>query len=244
MRLAVLSDIHGNADALAAVLADVGQAAPDAIVNLGDCFSGPLDVARTADLLAGAGIAVTVRGNCDRQLCDPALMESWDHAAYPHLPSATGAWLKTLATTAVFGDAFLCHATPMDDETPWLDEHPLEGPTRRKSLDWINGEAGLITQSLLLCGHTHTPRVVRLADGRLVVNPGSVGCPGYMSRVGPVPKPVCTGTPHASYAILDQGAHGWTVTLRLIPYDTAAAVTLARRRGFDDWARALATGWL
>jgi len=78
MRLAVISDIHGNADALAAVLADVRAAAPDVVVNLGDCFSGPLDVARTADLLAGAGIAVTVRGNHDRDVFAPDNMDDRD----------------------------------------------------------------------------------------------------------------------------------------------------------------------
>lgn len=44
MKVAVLSDVHGNADALAAVLVDIRQQSPDAIINLGDCFSGPLDV--------------------------------------------------------------------------------------------------------------------------------------------------------------------------------------------------------
>jgi predicted phosphodiesterase len=43
MRVAVISDIHGNAFALEAVLADIDQQAPDAILNLGDHFYGPLD---------------------------------------------------------------------------------------------------------------------------------------------------------------------------------------------------------
>jgi hypothetical protein len=52
---------------------------------------------------------------------------------------------------------------------------------------------------LILCGHTHLPRVVRLGDRRLVVNAGSVGCPGY-DGVKPVYHKVQTGTPDACYA--------------------------------------------
>jgi diadenosine tetraphosphatase ApaH/serine/threonine PP2A family protein phosphatase len=244
MRLAVLSDIHGNADALAAVLADVRAAAPDAIVNLGDCFSGPLDVARTADLLAAAGIAVTVRGNHDRSLLDPANMDDWDRAALPGLDRATVDWLAALPATATLGDAFLCHATPQDDLSYWMEATPRGGPVIRADLASIEARATGIPQTLMLCGHTHVPRAVHLPDGRLIVNPGSVGCPGFHDPTPPIPHIMCTGTPHASYAILDRSGTGWTITHRLIPYDTAPAVALARQRGFDDWARVLATGWL
>ena len=48
MRLAVLADIHGNLDALQAVLADLARQSPDLIVNLGDCLSGPLWPLETA----------------------------------------------------------------------------------------------------------------------------------------------------------------------------------------------------
>ena len=75
-RLAVLADIHGKDGALAAVLVDVLDQSPDALVNLGDCFSGPLDAARTAYLLVGADFAVTVRGNHDRWLSDLNAMDA------------------------------------------------------------------------------------------------------------------------------------------------------------------------
>jgi predicted phosphodiesterase len=244
MRFVAIADVHGNADALAAVLADVRGAAPDAIVNLGDCFSGPLDVARTADLLAGANIAVTVRGNHDRYLLDAGNLDDWDRAALPHLDPATMDWLATLPATATMGDAYLCHATPQDDLTYWLEAAQRGGPIIRAGLADITAKATGIPQTLMLCGHTHVPRAVHLQDGRLIVNPGSVGCPGFHDPALPVPHTMCTGTPFASYAILDHGAQGWSVTHRLIPYDTAPAVALARSRGFDAWAQVLATGWL
>ena len=57
-----------------------------------------------------------------------------------------------------------------------------------------------ITQSLILCAHTHLARAVRLRDGRLMVNPGSVGWPGYRDT-HPFPHVIEAGTPDARYAI-------------------------------------------
>lgn len=243
-RLAVLADIHGNADALAAVLVDVLDQSPDALVNLGDCFSGPLDVARTAHLLAGAGFAATVRGNHDRWLADPNAMDDWDRLALPHLKAETLAWLAALPATAVVDDAFLCHATPQDDLSYWLESFTTDGTARRAALDKITARAKGIPQSLMLCGHTHVARAVRLADGRLVVNPGSVGCPGFTDHAAPSPRHVCAGTPFASYAILDRAGASWAVNHRLVPYDTKSAAARAHAAGFDDWVQALETGWV
>lgn len=243
-RIAVLADIHGNADALAAVLVDILDQAPDAVVNLGDCFSGPLDAARTAHLLAGANLTATVRGNHDRWLSDPNAMDEWDKRAHPHLSPETLVWLAALPATAVVDDAFLCHATPQDDLSYWLEAYTPDGTARRASLDKITARAKDIPQSLMLCGHTHVARAVRLADGRLVVNPGSVGCPGFTDHSAPSPRHVCAGTPHAAYAIVDRVGSTWTVSHRLVPYDTASAVARARAAGFTDWEQALGTGWI
>ena len=243
-RLAVLADIHGNADALAAVLVDVLDQSPDALVNLGDCFSGPLDAARTAHLLAGTHVAATVRGNHDRWLADPVAMDDWDKLAIPHLSPETLAWLANLPATAVVDDAFLCHATPQDDLSYWLEAYTPDGTARRAPLDKITARAKDIPQSLMLCGHTHVARAVRLPDGRLVVNPGSVGCPGFTDHSAPSIRYVCAGTPYAAYAILDRVGAYWTVNHRLVPYDTTNAVARARAAGFNDWVQALDTGWI
>ncbi len=69
MRIAVIADIHGNVRALRAVMDDIKALAPDTVVNLGDCVSGPLEAAETADLLISLAWT-TVRGNHDRQLLD------------------------------------------------------------------------------------------------------------------------------------------------------------------------------
>ena len=77
-----------------------------------------------------------------------------------------------------------------------------DGAVTMAPLEAIEKQAAGISQSLILCGHTHVARAVRLGDGRLVVNPGSVGGPGYSYNV-PYPHVVEAGTPDARYAILE-----------------------------------------
>ena len=97
---------------------------------------------------------------------------------------------------------FLCHATPASDEVYWLETVLPDGTVRMASLEAIEEAARGIAQPLILCGHSHIARAVRLADGRLIVNPGSVGSPGYRD-VHPFPHVVEAGTPDARYAILE-----------------------------------------
>jgi diadenosine tetraphosphatase ApaH/serine/threonine PP2A family protein phosphatase len=111
------------------------------------------------------------------------------------------------------------------------------------SLDAIEAVAEGITQQLILCGHTHLARAVRLRDGRLVVNPGSVGSPGYRD-IHPFPHVIEAGSPDARYAILKWIGDDWRVTFRHVPYDHEAMAALARRNGQPELAAALATGWI
>ena len=74
-----------------------------------------------------------------------------------------------------------------------------------------------------------------------MVNPGSVGSPGFSYNV-PYPHVVEAGTPDARYAILEMKAGRWSVTFRHVPYDHEAMATLARQNGDAETASALATG--
>jgi predicted phosphodiesterase len=85
MRIAVVADIHGNVRALRAVMDDLKQVAPDSVVNLGDCASGPLEAAETIDVLMSLAWT-TVRGNHDRQLLDRPVRK-WANPMRRHLPS-------------------------------------------------------------------------------------------------------------------------------------------------------------
>lgn len=247
MRFAAIADIHGNCLALEAVLADIAAQGIDYadVVNLGDCFSGPLEAGRTGDLLLLLDL-VTVRGNHDRYLIERARagMEATDAVAFDQLAARHFNWLKTLPFSKIWRDEiYLCHATPTDDNTYWLESVTPDGKVHLKPRAEIEALAQGIEQELILCGHSHIPRAVKLSDGRLIVNPGSVGCPAYDDDL-PFYHKVEAGTPLASYAILEKTPAGWTVTFRQVPYNNLAMARLAADHGRKDWASGLESGWL
>jgi predicted phosphodiesterase len=245
MRFAAIADVHGNHLALEAVIADIRAQGIDEIVNLGDMASGPLDARRTMDALMALD-AVHVLGNHDRWLIDRPVekMGAWDRPAFAQLDAAHLDWLRTVPPTRIFRDrVFLCHATPTDDNIYWLETVTSDGSVTMTPLEAIEKEAQGISQSLILCGHTHIARAVRLGDGRLVVNPGSVGSPGFSYNV-PFPHVIEAGTPDARYAILELASGSWRVSFRHVRYDHEAMAALARRNGDAEFASALATGWV
>lgn len=247
MRFAAIADIHGNCLALDAVLADIAAQGIETrdIVNLGDSLSGPLEAGRTADRLVALGLT-TVCGNHDRYLIEHAAgdMHSWEADAYAQLSPDHLDWLKGLPFSQVWRDEiYLCHATPTSDSVYWLEGVSAQGHVHLRPKPEVEVFAENVRQTMILCGHSHIPRAVRLADGRLIVNPGSVGGPGYDDDT-PYFHKVETGTPLASYAILEKTSAGWSVTFRLVPYDNMAMSRLAAERGRADWSAALAGGWL
>jgi putative phosphoesterase len=245
MRFAAIADVHGNHLALEAVLADIRSQGIDDIVNLGDMVSGPMDARRTVEIMMGMN-ATCVRGNHDRYVTDWTLEQMYpsDRLAHSQLEPAQMEWLRALPFSTLYrDDVYLCHATPDDDNTYWMEAVTPEGIVHMATIESIEEKAKAITQSLILCAHTHIARAVRLRDGRMIVNPGSVGGPGYRD-VTPYPHALEVGTPDACYAILDSLSGRWQVAFRQVPYDHDAMAELARQNERLEWASALATGWI
>jgi predicted phosphodiesterase len=122
MKFAAIADVHGNCTALEAVLADIAAAGIGEVVNLGDHVSGPLEPRRTADLLMARGFP-SIRGNHDRALVQGAAdMGPSDRHAYAQLDAGHVEWLASLPATLQYrDDVLLCHGTPRDDESYWLE---------------------------------------------------------------------------------------------------------------------------
>lgn len=244
MRLAALADIHGNADALEAVLGDLAGQGADAVLVLGDHFSGPLAARACWERLSGLK-ALCLRGNHDRYLLEVprAAMGPSDAAAHDDLPPAALDWLAALPPLLRLEGVLACHGTPASDETCLCEAVDPAGRVLRREPGTIARLLAGVDAGLILCAHSHLPRALRLPDGRQVVNPGSVGCPAYTDD-RPVPHVVASGFPEASYALLDKGARGWDVCFRRVAYDPGRMVARAAAAGRKDWAEGLATGWI
>ena len=240
MRFAAIADVHGNCAALEAVLADIAEAGITEIVNLGDHVSGPLEPRRTANLLMTCAFP-SIRGNQDRILVEKRAALG---RAFRWLDDSHMDWLASQPPTLLYrDDVLLCHGSPRSDESYWLDRVTRDGLVAPAPIEDIETEAAGVNASLILCGQTHLPRVVRLRDGRLAVNAGSVGLPGYRAAE-PVAHVVEAGTPHACYAVLERTAGVWHAAIRYVPYDHMSMAQLAARNGNPAWASALATGWV
>lgn len=242
MRIAIVSDIHGNLPALEAVVEDIARRGADAIVNLGDSLSGPLMPLETAQFLM-AQDWVHLAGNHERQLLGlPADRRgASDEFAHARLGEREFEWMASLAHSLRFSlEVLLCHGTPASDLEYFLE---TVEPTsfRAATQAEIDARLGEVDAELIACGHTHVPRVARASNGQLIVNPGSVGLPAY-DDIHPYPHAVETGSPNARYAIVEQRDGDWTSRLISVPYDHTAMAALALRNGRPDWSHALATG--
>lgn len=239
MRLAIVSDIHGNLAALHAVVADFTRRGVDGVVNLGDSLSGPLLPLETAHYLM-AQDWTHLAGNHERQILQlNADSSASDRYAAAQLTRRELDWIAGLRPALAYAaDIFLCHASPASDVLGLLQNADRAAPAGD-----IEQRLGDIDAALVCCGHTHVPRSVRARRGQLIVNPGSVGQPGYHDT-HPYPHVIETGSPDARYAIVERRAGVWQSALYAVPYEHAAMAALAKARGSDDWAMVLDTGYL
>jgi len=152
-------------------------------VNLGDIVSGPLWPHETAVRLQALDWP-TIRGNHERQVLTlPAdRMGPADAFARARLGDDELHWLAALPATLDLGDGiWCCHGTPTSDlqyflesVTPDLGRDGSRG-VRAATAAEIAARLGPVTASLVLCGHTHMPRVAQ-SGGTLVVNPAAWAC--------------------------------------------------------------------
>lgn len=209
MRVAIVSDIHGNLTALEAVLADIRQVSPDLILHGGDLAdpgSKPLEVIDRMRDLGWQG----VMGNTDEMLVRPSSLEEF--ATRSSAPAALWLAIRRIAsdTRSALGDERLAwlHQLPMKAGNPGLAlVHAVPGDCWRAppaeatdaNLESIYGSLG---QPLVVFGHTHLPFIRRLTgQPQMLINSGSVGLP-------------YDGDPRASYLLVD----GSTPSIRRVEY--------------------------
>jgi diadenosine tetraphosphatase ApaH/serine/threonine PP2A family protein phosphatase len=205
---ALLYDVHGNLPALEAVLDDALGAGAQNFVLGGDYALFGAYPFETVERLHGLS-PTWIRGNTDRWLADPSdapeneLVERSLLHCRGALGATVAAELGSLPATAAVDGALVCHASPRSD---MLSFAPDPSPAEDDLLD--PGDPALI-----VFGHTHL-QFRREANGRLLVNPGSVGMP-------------FDGDRRAAYALWRGGRR---IELRRVDYDTAGYARDLRQR--------------
>lgn len=241
-KIAIISDIHGNSWALRAVLRDINQRNIKTTINLGDTLHGPLDPKGTFDLIQKHEI-ISISGNGDRLILEnldrPTNSASLE-AAKQSMTHKTIGWLKQLPFDLIYKELiYCCHASPKSDTEPLLESIKADGVTIRDHSE-IAQRLKQIGQQIVLCGHTHVPRLLK-TDKHLIVNPGSVGLPAYDDEQ-PVYHKMESLSPHARYTVL-RFENGEVLTDQIaVPYDYEKAAVTAEKNNCHDWTKWLRTG--
>jgi putative phosphoesterase len=234
MRIAIVSDIHGNRTAFEAVLADLRQTSPDLILHggdLADAGSSPVEIVDRICDLGWQGVV----GNTDEMLFAPkslqrvaaqspqlqslfAIVEEMASATREALGEERLAWLRALPLSQICNSMALVHASP---ESPWNAPMPEASDAEMESVYSPLG------RPVAIYAHIHRP-YIRCVSGMIIANTGSVS----LSH---------DGDRRASYFLLDDS----TPTIRRVEYDVERELRALSACGLPhaDWvAKALVSG--
>jgi len=242
MRVAIISDIHGNYWALRNVLKDIDRRKPDLIVNLGDSLYGPLKPYDTFTLIKSYDI-ISISGNQDRVIIENLALNSNSptlNYVVNDLDSDAFNWLKTLPYTQLIDNfIFAFHGTPNSDTTYLLEN--LQNGYRSVNDDiTIEGYLNEIDAKIILCGHSHTSRLIQIAD-KFIINPGSVGLQAYDDDL-PIYHKIESYNNLAQYCIIEVDGSDIKAEQVSVPYDYEKAVKCAIDNQRLDWAKWLKCG--
>ncbi len=242
MKIAIISDIHGNNVALEAVLAALAQESPDQIVCLGDVVvTGPQPreaLARVREL----GCPV-VMGNTDEWVLSPTLhtiRSEADQILYDvelwgaqQMTDADRAFIRTFQPTIALdlghGRSLLCfHGSPRFNKEV-INATTSEGELAEKLGDH--------QAAIFAGGHTHAPLLRRFGSS-FILNPGSVGMPFYRGSDGRF-----INLAHAEYALVEVGNGRFDITLRRVPYSLDDLRTAVNQSGMPH-QKAFLADWI
>ena len=216
--LGLIYDVHGNLNALDAVLADAGEAGVGRFLLGGDyALFGPQPVETLARLRELD--ARWIRGNGERWTAHPhdapddEVVQGAIEESRGTLEDRAIADLDALPAELADDGVRFCHGSPVSDVRSFL---PEPGDDEAELLEGVR-------EPLLVFGHTHLPFERRAATGVRLVNPGSVGMP-------------FDGDPRAAWAILHDDGQ---IEHRRVPYDHQAAARAVRALG-GRWSETVA----
>lgn len=244
MKIAILSDIHSNIYALKEVIKDAKGKKVDLMLNLGDSFYGPIAPRETYDLIRENKF-ISICGNQDREILEASLEQLEENKTLKYVYDDLGEevlyWIQELPFEKfITEDIYITHGTQHDD-TVYMTEDVSSGKPvlrdEKKILDLIDD----VESKFVICGHSHTPRCIKLSTDQIVMNPGSVGLQAYKDEL-PCEHKIENFTPDATYIILEIENNEYNIELVKVAYDYEKAALKAEENGREDWAYAIRKG--
>jgi putative phosphoesterase len=228
MRIALVSDMHGNAVAFRVVLAELERDEPDLIVSLGDVAQGGPQPLECVELLQELNCAC-VYGNSDHFVValdfgDEEVTEqqlTTAHWSREQLGDEGLEFLRSFEPTVHAGPLLCCHGTPRSNEEVILPKTPHEE---------VEAMLADVSARAVATGHVHLQWLRRFGE-KIWFSVGSVGLVWeHRERLDDVPF-----HPVAEYALVDRDS--LAVAFRRIPFDVDELLTAARLRDFPDFER-------
>lgn len=227
MRVAILSDIHGNMQALEAVMNDIKENKCEKVLCLGDLAMAGPQPDKAIDFVRKQDNWEVIQGNTDKMIADfssEILENTKDN--FPVMGNALADDVKLLDDDR---KEFLKNLPAQKElEIEGVKILLVHGSPRRNNEDILPNQLLSkieeilegVSADLILCGHTHIPAGYQTNKRQTVVNVGSVGRP-------------MTKEPKSCYVIADFENCGFSIEHRFIDYDRELAAKLMRERHFD-----------
>src|SRR4051812_7758208 len=228
MKVAVISDMHGNCVAFDAVLADLGLRGTDRVVCLGDAIQGGPQPAETVQRLRELGCPV-VMGNADAWMLTGVDIHGAENVSQQQLDVREWSLSQLSEADKEFIASFqptvdiplessrrlLCfHGSPASFDEVILPETPEEE---------FQQMLGAHTGAIMCGGHTHLQQIRRIGD-YFFFNPGSVGVAFNRNQ----PEEGFRLDPWAEYAVLTSEGERLSLEFRRVPFDVSRLVEVYR----------------
>jgi len=234
MRLAIISDIHGNMDALEEVLADIDKSNVNATICLGDMVGYGPEPESVVQAIRRLNIT-TLLGNHELSVLDPKYLSWFNPLArlsiektIPMLSEKSLAFIANLKTFVSQKEARFVHGFPPDSVITYLFQ--IEEPAFCSVFESM-------AENLCFVGHTHKLEFVSYRDGAVIRAPLIKGVmqlrkeKKYIINVGSVGQPR-DGDKTAKYAIWDKTEN--LIQVKFIPYHIAKVTNKIIEAGLPD----------
>jgi len=233
MKIALISDIHGNLPALESVYQSIKEKGISEVYNLGDSLYGPLWPEETAQFLIKNEIK-SIMGNEDEDLINNKIKNETEKYTLNQLSEKSINWLKNIPNIIENEYITLFHGMYNNNRKYFL-ENICNGNIIIKNNEEIMENIKEIKTKYIGFGHSHLEKILVIKE-QILINAGSVGWAAF-SDDDPIHK-IETLNNYAKYVFINDQ----NIEICNIEYDYKMASKKAKENNRKDWVKYIETG--